>query len=41
MAKPTGLSTEAKILWDVLQELKKQSKILGKLITTTTTTTSA
>jgi hypothetical protein len=44
MSKPTGLSTEGNLLYEILKQLDQINKVLGAgtapvIITTTTTTT--
>ena len=39
MAQEINSSQEVKLLYQILKELEKLSRVMGKLITTTTTTT--
>lgn len=42
ISKPTGLSTEEKLLYEILRQLDQLTKIMGQVlnnVTTTTTTT--
>lgn len=39
ISKPTNLSTEANLLYEILKQLEQLTKVIGSSITTTTTTT--